>query len=155
METYILYRGQDSALVAVKKGFSWPAFFFGPFWAFAKGLPSAGAALLILGAMFGLMKHRLTATSPLAFSLFVWVGVLILPVIVGFEANMFWRWRLEKKGFQDVGEFRAWASDLRGVIDAFQKSKTPAETPPEFVECPRCKSMIPPGEPECPKCGWP
>jgi hypothetical protein len=25
---------------------------------------------------------------------------------------------------------------------------------PDFLECPRCNTMIPPGEPKCPKCGW-
>jgi len=24
----------------------------------------------------------------------------------------------------------------------------------EFLECPSCKTMIPPGEPKCPRCGW-
>ena len=25
---------------------------------------------------------------------------------------------------------------------------------PDFLECPRCNKMIPPGEQKCPKCGW-
>jgi DNA-directed RNA polymerase subunit RPC12/RpoP len=24
----------------------------------------------------------------------------------------------------------------------------------DFLECPSCQTMIPPGEPKCPKCGW-
>lgn len=153
METYILYRGQDGTLVAVKKGFSWPAFFFGPFWAFGKGLTGPGIGLLGLGIMLAAIKHSLTVNSPAGLSLVVSVALLILPVIVGFEANRFWRQWLEQRGFQPTGEFRAWASDLSAAIDSFQKSQAPAEKQPELVECPRCNAMIPPGEPKCPKFG--
>ena len=154
METYILFRGQDGTVVAVKKGFSWPAFFFGPFWAFSKGLTGVGIGLLGLGVMFAAIKHSLTVNSPVGLCLVAWVAPLILPVIVGFEANGFWRRRLEQKGFQPTGEFRAWASDLSAAIDSFQESQAPAEKQPELVECPRCDAMITPGEPKCPKCGW-
>jgi hypothetical protein len=154
METYILYRRQDGTVVAVKKGFSWPAFFFGPFWAFSKGLTGVGIGLLGLGVMSGAINHSLTVNSPVGLSLLVWVAPLILPVIVGFEANGHWRQRLEQKGFQPTGEFRAWASDLSATIDSFQESQAPAGKQPDLVECPRCDAMIPPGEPKCPKCGW-
>jgi hypothetical protein len=44
------------------------------------------------------------------------------------------------------------ACGLRGESHATQAA---AEGSPGLVECPRCNSMIPPGEPKCPKCGWP
>jgi len=42
-------------------------------------------------------------------------------------------------------------SEPRAELHATQ---VPAEGPRDFVECPRCNSMIPPGESKCPKCGW-
>ena len=34
--------------VDVYSGFSWPAFLFGPFWYFAKGMPGLGLLVLVL-----------------------------------------------------------------------------------------------------------
>ncbi len=42
------------------------------------------------------------------------------------------------------------ASEVRAEPEAVQVP----EGSRDFVECPRCNSMIPPGEPKCPKCGW-
>lgn len=36
--------------------------------------------------------------------------------------------------------------------DASAESK--ASECKDFVECPSCRAMIPPGEAKCPKCGW-
>lgn len=42
-------RQQGSGLTATAySGFSWPAFLFGPFWYFAKGMPGLGILILIL-----------------------------------------------------------------------------------------------------------
>ena len=42
------------------------------------------------------------------------------------------------------------------LIKQYQQPKQPpAEVEgSDFLECPRCHTMIPPGEEKCPKCGW-
>jgi hypothetical protein len=52
MRRFDIYEDVDrDSIDAVKQGFSWPAFFFSWLWAFAKGLPLHGAALLAVWAL--------------------------------------------------------------------------------------------------------
>jgi len=46
------------------------------------------------------------------------------------------------------------ASSATATADSFRRSHPEAETLADFMECPRCNTMIPPSEPRCPKCGW-
>src|SRR5512140_278763 len=118
METYTIYTRPDCAIVAVKKGFSWPPFFIGPFWAFSKGLGGLGVGLLVLGILLGLVGSRLPADSPVGLALACRISLLILPVILGFEGNGFWRRRLERRGYQPAGELQA--PDVSAAIYYFQ-----------------------------------
>jgi hypothetical protein len=151
METYTLYTGPGGEIVAVKKGFSWPPFFFGPFWAFSKGLAGMGLGLLVLGILIGYTVHRVPAESSVGLMLVLRISLLILPVIMGFEGNGFWRRRLERKGYQPSGEIQA--PDVSAAIYYFQNPQAGVEGPADFLECPRCHALIPPGEPKCPRCG--
>ena len=118
MEKYTIYTQQDGAVVAVKKGFSWPAFFFGPLWAFTKGLAGLGFGLLALGILIGVVLRSIPANSPVALMLVPRIVLLILPVIMGFEGNGFWRRRLELKGYQAASEIQA--PDVSAAIYSFR-----------------------------------
>ena len=113
--------------MAVKKGFSWPPFFFGPFWAFSKGLVGLGVGLLVLGIFLGYGGSRLPADSPVGLALVFRIILLILPVILGFEGNGFWRRRLERKGYQPAGELQA--PDVSAAIYSFQHPQDGSDRP--------------------------
>ena len=57
MKTFEVYQHPTQSSEAVKEGFSWPAFFFGPAWLLFKQLwLFAVAGLALLGAGLGLRR---------------------------------------------------------------------------------------------------
>ena len=42
----------------------------------------------------------------------------------------------------------------RGIRPGQKDSADKDSEGKDFLECPSCQTMIPPGEPKCPKCGW-
>lgn len=61
VKTFDVYQHQALGRQAVKQGFGWPAFFFCPIWAFVKGLPLHGIALvasLVVLAAAEIAFHR-------------------------------------------------------------------------------------------------
>jgi len=85
--------------VALKRGFSWPGFFFTWIWAFTRRLWLQGAVLLAIGIVIGLIHWKFLSVDPL-FSL---LPGLIVMVITGVRGNL-WRSRqLERDGYEFVG----------------------------------------------------
>lgn len=118
MQTYTIYMPSTSPIAAVKIGFSWPAFFFGPLWAFNKDLIGLGIGLVILEGLVAAIEQGLTANSPVGLTLAVQVSPLIVQLIMGFEGNRFWRRRLERKGYQAAGLIQA--SDVAAATRSFR-----------------------------------
>jgi len=85
--------------VAVKRGFSWPGFFFTWLWAFSRGLWLEGAIILGVCIAIGLLNLVILAVNPLL----VCLPGLISVLVIGMRGNS-WRIRkLEKEGYEFVG----------------------------------------------------
>lgn len=82
----------------VRDGFSFPAFFAGPFWLIAKGAWIAG--FLALAAMTGLLIGiaALGASAGIVFAAFVLIALLL-----GFEGASLRRWELTRRGWREAG----------------------------------------------------
>jgi hypothetical protein len=94
--------------VAVKRGFSWPGFFFTWIWAFTRGLWVHGIVLLAIGLAIAFFKRSVLINDPL---LYVLPG-LILAVTVGIRGNAWRSRKLERAGYEFAGlvEARSTAS---------------------------------------------
>ena len=95
MNTYDVYRHSTFGTEAAKKGFSWPGFFFGWIWAFAKGLWPIGVVLLIVfivltGMQAGSNEGRSAAN----------VMRVIVGLAVGFMGNSWRVSALSRRGFE-------------------------------------------------------
>ena len=88
----------------VKNGFSWPAFFFGPFWAFSKGLVTKGfvilAVLIFINVTlaFGFPRVRIDLFV-FQFTLTL-LAPLIINAILGAFGNTWLKESLEQKGYE-------------------------------------------------------
>jgi hypothetical protein len=157
MKTYTVYTRQEVAVVAIKQGFSWPAFFFGPIWALVKGFFGLFAGLVVLSAGLTVLQEAIIpAYVPdrisAFFQIIVGFAAIGIMLLMGENANHLWRRRLLKRGYQNAGDVKA--SSATAAIGAFRKSHPEIAEPAGILECPSCSSMIPPGESKCPKCGW-
>ena len=85
MKTYKLYT-KSNETVAVKQGWSWPAFFLTWIWAFSKGLIVPG----IVGLLF---------TWPPA--------LLITSIVFGSKGNKMWEGKLTKDGYSYIRTVQA------------------------------------------------
>jgi len=93
MKKFDIYTHPKDGLKAVKKGFSWPGFFFGWIWAFYKGLVGAG---------FFIMLIHIVAVASDAFigtTVMTLIVSILLPIIVGGSGNDWYRNRLLKNGY--------------------------------------------------------
>jgi len=91
MKTYKIFSHQGQK-VAIKQGWSWPAFVVSWIWSFSKGLTVAG----IIGLVFNLI------TIPLAGAPY-----LIVAVVFGSKGNKWWEAKLLKSGFTLTGSVQA------------------------------------------------
>jgi len=90
-----IFSKPSAPLVAVKRGFSWPGFFFEWIWAFARGLWLEGSLLFL--ATIGL--KFVSAHSP---GLTVALS-LIVGLFVGFRGNSWRSEKLERQGYRFLG----------------------------------------------------
>ncbi|MFH2047665.1 MAG: FISUMP domain-containing protein [Pseudomonadota bacterium] len=85
--------------VVVKRGFSYPGFFFGFIWAFVKGLPGIGFALLAAIVGFRAFEVFIASIDP-KIARFVSVSCpLVLAFAVGSMGNEWIRSKLIRKGY--------------------------------------------------------
>jgi len=98
----------------VKEGFSWPAFFFGVFWALWKRLWLVAALLLAVEAGLGVLLEELRLTEAATTLVFFTVALL-----VGLSGNDWRRAKLRRLGYQEVGVVTAEDSEtaLRRYLD--------------------------------------
>ncbi len=100
----ICYLDPGRDYVRVKKGFSWPAFFFGPFWAAAKKnwglfflMMLVEIVLYALGAAVQAQRDLGLAGLQFLLAIAYWVGR-------GLVGNPWWRASLRRRGYQRVIE---------------------------------------------------
>jgi hypothetical protein len=128
MRTFTVYRHPVKGYEAVKKGFSWPGFFFGWVWAFVKRLVAAGFVLLSVWLFAGeLLRPREPNVIFFYFTI-----TLTVNLHVGCRGN---KWRgasLVARGYEHVGAVQAVSpdaaarrfignTDVEAVVDAVIK----------------------------------
>ena len=102
METnasHSIYAHPDGRRETIKNGFSWPAFIFGPLWAWRKGMVLLGLGLLALELslqLIPLIFGDFTTEAGILADLIVTVGVLTW---IGSQGNAWLRRRVLNRGF--------------------------------------------------------
>lgn len=81
----------DDDSIAVRVGFSWFAFLFGPVWAFSKGLRLIGVTMILVGIPVVILSEAL---PPMGLA----IGVVIA-VLYGTKANEWHKRALLGKGY--------------------------------------------------------
>ena len=84
-------------------GFCWPAFFFGPLWAWRKGMVVLGFLLLALLQLAPLLLVEIVGDVGIVVDLIVTVGIL---TVIGGQGNAWLRRSMLNRGFKlsDEGE---------------------------------------------------
>jgi hypothetical protein len=115
---YWVYERETGEIRAVKRGWSWPAFFFSWIWAFTKGLIAIGAGvivyLIILGVIFSSDRDTGDALGTIV------VALLACNVWLGAKGNKFVEDNLTKKGFKFAGTVNA--ATAKGAVASFLSS---------------------------------
>lgn len=81
-------------IVFLRDGFSWPAFFFGPFWLLWKRAWIAAAAWALLLTLDGLVAWKFNVSREAA----SWIS-LALAAWLGFEGGRVVAWSLARRGY--------------------------------------------------------
>ena len=125
MKTFDVYKHPTLGYEAVKRGFSWPAFFFEGIWALSKRMWVGGAVLVVV--WFGLVGGQTNADAKgeSGASLFLALVGLVLGVAVGMLGNGRWAESLRRRGYEHVGT--ASAEEPEGAIAGFAKKSDTAE----------------------------
>lgn len=119
MPTYDVYAHQDLGHQAVKRGFSWPAFLFGMFWAFYKKLWLVGAVYLLIMLLFAMSIGDGSDGGLAVLHNFVSFGISLF---VGAAGNGWWRDALGEQGYRHVR-----AVEARGPRAAIESVFGPQE----------------------------
>jgi hypothetical protein len=106
--------------VAVKRGFSWPGFFFSWLWAFSRGLWLEGIIIFGVCIALSLLNLITVVVNPLL----VGLPGLVSVVVIGMRGNS-WRIRkLEKEGYEFVGLVEARSPASAVAAHALGKKST-------------------------------
>ncbi len=105
METntsHSVYEHPDGRRQIIKNGFSWPAFFFGPLWAWRKGMGGLGFVLLAVALLLQSMPLLFIDSIGEA-------GIVVYPVVtvavvtwIGGQGNAWLRKSALDRGFRQV-----------------------------------------------------
>lgn len=138
MKTFDIYNHPNFGYEAVKKGFSWPAFFFGPIWAFSRNLWILGLAYIVvslaLHTMITEIKPEATDTSLLfIFLANLLVGIsyivrFLLAIWFGIKGNEWVSNHLKKQSYELVKTLESETADeaitsITGVDSTLQEKK--------------------------------
>lgn len=110
--SFEIYERSDGTIDAVKLGWSWPGFWFGPFWILARLGIGWGCLVWILGILAVLLTVGFVGTAlkldPQSEGHFALaLGALPFATLVGFCGNQFVAWCLRKRGFSKKGQVHA------------------------------------------------
>ena len=110
MKSFDVYKHPTRGYEAVKRGFSWPAFFFNWLWAFVKRLWVKGLLMVVVIVIASIMEGAFEQAGTfdavigivlINLALFVWI------IGVGVKANEWRRNDLVKRGFDHVQDTEA------------------------------------------------
>jgi hypothetical protein len=107
MKTFRILTAEGKPPIATKKGFCWPAFFFGVFWALYKRFWPAAGVLLVLTVVLRALP-RMIDFPQLPGMRFVLLTLFVaLMVVVGFYANILLTTYLVTRGYKVTSEVNA------------------------------------------------
>lgn len=111
-----LERDPDRAVIAIKDGFCWPAFFFSVLWAIWHRLWLTALLFLVLDA--AVVAMTVILQPDFASELAISIG---FAAVVGVVANDLRRWTLAHRGWDDAGDVLA--RDATGAEHRFLDSQ--------------------------------
>ena len=107
MKRFRVYYHPAHGHEAVKQGFSWPALFFGVFWALFKRLWNVAAILFAIQLILHMLDLQVQHSDSLPMALLILVGSLTIWLLPAFKGNH-WREKvLLRKGYSLVSELDA------------------------------------------------
>jgi uncharacterized protein DUF2628 len=84
--------------VFVRDGFHFWAFLFGPLWLLFRRLWLVLLGYIVVNALVGALLFAVGASGGFKF-----LGSLLVPLLLGFEAASLWRWTLTRRRWQMLG----------------------------------------------------
>jgi len=141
MATFNIYKNPSGAMEAVKRGWSWPGFFFSWIWAFSKGLYFIGASILgglIICSLF--IKEIV----------FIYIGSSLVGLWLAAEGNELKEKDLIQKGYTKINTLLAETPE--GAIASLSNVGT-SETTDNDSYCSDCGAPSLPNAKFCSKCG--
>ena len=99
--THDVYEHPDGRRKIIKVGFCWPAFCFGPFWAWRKGMIVLGFGLFALLQLIPLLLVGFVGDGGLVVDLIITVIIL---AVMGDQGNACLRRSALNRGFELVSE---------------------------------------------------
>jgi hypothetical protein len=110
--TFDVFKNSAGDLRAVKRGISWPGFFFNWIWAFHGRLWLIGGALFVLFLILGLIRLALSWEGTFLVSL----ASLVIQIVIGLKGNA---WK--SRALEDHGYFRLGTIEARSRPEALAK----------------------------------
>ncbi|MBI5136529.1 MAG: DUF2628 domain-containing protein [Nitrospirae bacterium] len=104
--TFDVYRHPIKGYQAVKRGFSWPAFFYSFIWSLFKGLWAIAFMIFLAVVALDVVGHSLAGAVPVA-GLVTWLAQMGVAIFVGRNGNGWRREDMLGKGFVPVGTVQA------------------------------------------------
>lgn len=156
MKNYSIYVNPIGDCVAVKNGWSWPAFFLNWVWACYKKLPAPAIIGLLIGIFVNYMLPFGASVGESTAAILVFN--LIMPIVFGAAGNGWVKARLISKGYSIEGSVSA--ESLEGAVLVFktgnQQDKNyssivnvvtpqvsiPVQNEGEYKSCPYCGENI-------------
>ena len=89
-------------IVAVKIGFSWPAFFFNFIWMLIKGLWIYAGSYLMIGIILSNIEKVVGNNNSLILDIFLLISYVAMLLVPGFMGNKWFEERLEEQGYELV-----------------------------------------------------
>lgn len=108
MKTFAIYSKPNSEKVAIKVGISWPAFFFGGFWAFYKRMWGMMFAYIAIALSSGIIDMVVEETPDNeVVGLICYLALIAVSVWMSLRANEWVEDKLERKGYSYEGKVEA------------------------------------------------
>src|SRR5882757_7451106 len=129
-----IFLKSSAASVAVKRGFSWPGFFFSWIWALSRGLWLQTCLIFAVSLVIGVLKFTALAGNPLPCVLLS----LALQIFIGINGNSWRSRKLESAGygFEGLVSATSAASALAAHARGDRKKQAPTHASLSFFSPP-------------------
>lgn len=115
MKEFKIYQHPTGKQEAVKQGWSWPGFFFGPIWALVKKLWGLGAVLLVIVLLLSAVPVETEV------GMLTTLIMLVIYIVCGVNGNSWREKNLRSRGYEHLDTVSAANPD--GAIAVFLKGR--------------------------------